>query len=124
MLFKTLRASVYGIDAHLVLVEVDVGVGRMKDSNVVGLPDNAVKESVKSQMHRLFYHFRWRAPKRSVRLATLRRAAAQRDKEIQFFPIKVGELLKLYEVNASFSQFTLRNKRVGFPQTSCHLHLS
>ena len=45
MLFKTLSASVYGIDAHLVLVEVDVGVGRMQDFNVVGLPDNAVKES-------------------------------------------------------------------------------
>jgi magnesium chelatase family protein len=43
MLFKTLSASVYGIDAHLVLV--DVGVGRMQDFNVVGLPDNAVKES-------------------------------------------------------------------------------
>jgi len=26
MLFKTLSASVYGIDAHLVLVEMDVGV--------------------------------------------------------------------------------------------------
>src|SRR5260370_7445410 len=45
MLFKTLSASVYGIDAHLVLVEVDVGVGRIQDFNVVGLPDNAVKES-------------------------------------------------------------------------------
>ena len=43
MLFKTLSASVYGIDAHLVVVDVDVG--RMQDFNVVGLPDNAVKES-------------------------------------------------------------------------------
>src|SRR5260370_9769365 len=45
MLFKILSASVYGIDAHLVLVEVDVGVGGIQDFNVVGLPDNAVKES-------------------------------------------------------------------------------
>jgi predicted ATPase with chaperone activity len=30
---------------HLVQVEVDVGTGRMEDFNVVGLPDNAVKES-------------------------------------------------------------------------------
>ena len=37
MLFKTLSASVYGIDAYL--VEVDVGLGRMGDFNVVGLPD-------------------------------------------------------------------------------------
>lgn len=47
MLCKTLSASVYGIDAHLVQVEVDVGVGvgGMEDFYVVGLPDNAVKES-------------------------------------------------------------------------------
>jgi magnesium chelatase family protein len=45
MLFKTQSASVYGIDAYLVEVEVDVGSARMQDFNVVGLPDNAVKES-------------------------------------------------------------------------------
>src|SRR5262249_28055715 len=33
------------IDAHLVQVEVDVGVGSMEDFYVVGLRDNAVKES-------------------------------------------------------------------------------
>ena len=41
MLFKTLSASVYGIDAYLVEVEVDVDSARMQDFNVVGLPDNA-----------------------------------------------------------------------------------
>jgi magnesium chelatase family protein len=45
MLFKTISASVYGIDAHIVEVEVDVGSAYMEDFNVVGLPDNAVKES-------------------------------------------------------------------------------
>jgi len=45
MIFKTLSASVYGIDAYVVEVEVDVGSARMNDFNVVGLPDNAVKES-------------------------------------------------------------------------------
>jgi len=47
MLFKTVSASVYGIDTHAVEVEVDVDVGSsyMKDFNAVGLPDNAVKES-------------------------------------------------------------------------------
>jgi magnesium chelatase family protein len=44
MLFKTLSASVYGIDAYLVEVEVDVGSAHMNDFNVLGLPDNAVKE--------------------------------------------------------------------------------
>src|ERR1700740_3536105 len=45
MLFKYTSAAVFGIDAYLVEVEVDVGSARMNDFNVVGLPDNAVKES-------------------------------------------------------------------------------
>jgi magnesium chelatase family protein len=45
MLCKALSAAVFGIDAYLVQVEVDVGSGRMGDFNVVGLPDVAVKES-------------------------------------------------------------------------------
>ncbi len=45
MLFKTLSAAVFGIDAYMVEVEVDVGSGRMGEFNVVGLPDIAVKES-------------------------------------------------------------------------------
>jgi magnesium chelatase family protein len=45
MLFKALSAAVYGIDAYLVEVEVDVGSGRMDFFTVVGLPDVAVKES-------------------------------------------------------------------------------
>ena len=45
MLFKTLSAAVFGIDAYPVEVEVDIGAGKMGDFNVVGLPDIAVKES-------------------------------------------------------------------------------
>jgi len=45
VLFKVQSAAVYGIDAYLVEVEVDVGSGRMGEFNVVGLPDAAVKES-------------------------------------------------------------------------------
>src|ERR1700682_1551895 len=53
MLFKTISASVYGIDAYLVEVEVDVGSARMQDFNVGGLPNRAVKESrerIKSEL--------------------------------------------------------------------------
>src|SRR5579862_7286111 len=60
MLFKTQSASVYGIDAYLVDVEVDVGSARMQDFNVVGLPDNAVKESrerIKSALRNCGYEF-------------------------------------------------------------------
>jgi len=46
MLFKALSAAVYGIDAYLVDVEVDLGAAGMQSQfNVVGLPDVAVKES-------------------------------------------------------------------------------
>ena len=45
MHFKTFSAAVFGIDAYLVEVEVDVGSGKPGDFNVVGLPDVAVKES-------------------------------------------------------------------------------
>ena len=45
MFFKSFSAAVYGIDAYLVEVEVDVGPGEAGIFNVVGLPDVAVKES-------------------------------------------------------------------------------
>ncbi len=45
MLYKTLSAAVYGIEANLVEVEVDVGSSKMGEFTVVGLPDAAVKES-------------------------------------------------------------------------------
>src|SRR5437588_9597027 len=47
MLFRTLSAAVYGIDASLIDVEVDVGEHRSEKENfmTVGLPDAAVRES-------------------------------------------------------------------------------
>ncbi len=47
MLFKTRSAAVYGIDAHLIDVEVDFsGVKQEQETfSVVGLPDAAVRES-------------------------------------------------------------------------------
>ena len=47
MLFKTLSAAVYGIDANLVDVEVDVSGVKLGEDHftTVGLPDAAVRES-------------------------------------------------------------------------------
>jgi magnesium chelatase family protein len=47
MLFRTLSAAVYGIDANLIDVEVDVAGYRLEKDNftTVGLPDAAVRES-------------------------------------------------------------------------------
>jgi magnesium chelatase family protein len=47
MLFKTLSAAVYGIDANIIEVEVDVSGIKMNEDRftTVGLPDTAVRES-------------------------------------------------------------------------------
>src|SRR5688572_1141791 len=45
MLFKTWSASVYGIEAHLVDVEVNLTTGSKAYFTIVGLPDPAVRES-------------------------------------------------------------------------------
>jgi magnesium chelatase family protein len=45
MFFKALSAAVFGIDAYLVEVEVDIGPGRQGEFTLVGLPDIVVKES-------------------------------------------------------------------------------
>jgi len=47
MLFKTLSAAVYGIDASIIEVEVDVSGIRLNEDHftTVGLPDAAVRES-------------------------------------------------------------------------------
>ena len=44
MIAKTFSATVLGIDAYLIKVEVDVSVG-MSVFNIVGLPDSTIKES-------------------------------------------------------------------------------
>jgi hypothetical protein len=47
MLYKTLSAAVYGIDANIIGVEVDVSGVKMSEDHfhTVGLPDAAVRES-------------------------------------------------------------------------------
>jgi magnesium chelatase family protein len=44
-LFRTRSAALFGIDAHLIDVEVDMYPGSQRDIITVGLPDIAVKES-------------------------------------------------------------------------------
>src|SRR6202142_1222359 len=47
MLYKTLSAAVYGIDANIIEVEVDVSGTKTNEDHfhTVGLPDAAVRES-------------------------------------------------------------------------------
>jgi magnesium chelatase family protein len=44
-LFRTRTAAVYGIDAHIIDVEVDMYPGTARDFVTVGMPDTAVRES-------------------------------------------------------------------------------
>ncbi len=44
-LFRTRSAAVYGIDAHIIDVEVDMYPGNVRDFITVGMPDTAVRES-------------------------------------------------------------------------------
>jgi magnesium chelatase family protein len=44
MLVKTFGSAVYGVDAHIITVEGNVAAGGV-NFYMVGLPDNAVKES-------------------------------------------------------------------------------
>lgn len=44
-LFRTRSAAVFGIDAHLIDVEVDMYPGNARDFITVGMPDTAVRES-------------------------------------------------------------------------------
>jgi magnesium chelatase family protein len=45
MLIRTFGSAVYGVDAVTITVEVNVGEGNGMGYFLVGLPDNAVKES-------------------------------------------------------------------------------
>lgn len=44
-LFRTRSAAVYGLDAHVIDVEVDMYPGVNRDISIVGMPDLAVRES-------------------------------------------------------------------------------
>ncbi len=92
MLFKIFSASLYGIDAYLVEVEVDISLG-IPDFVIVGLPDAAVRESrerVKTALKNCGYNF----PSRKV---IINLAPADRRKEGSSFdlPIALGLLAHL-----------------------------
>ena len=88
MLVKTYGSTVYGVDAMMITIEVNIsqGVGY----NLVGLPDNAVKES----SHRInaafeTNGFRWPGKKITVNMAPadIRKEGAAFD-----LPIALGRI--------------------------------
>src|SRR5437773_6612080 len=85
MLATVLSSSVYGIDALLVEVEVDISSG-MPRMDVVGLPEGAVKESkdrVRSALKNSGYEF----PQRKI---TINLAPADIKKEGSAYDLPIG----------------------------------
>src|SRR3972149_3522151 len=94
---KILSAAVYGIDAYLVEVEVDLNPARSDwNFTTVGLPDAAVKESrdrVRSALRNCRYNF----PPQNI---TVNLAPADMKKEGSGFalPIALGLLASMHEI--------------------------
>ena len=87
-LFKTRSAAIYGVDARVIDVEVDVYMGSPKDFITVGLPDTAVRESrerVKSSLVHTGVGFPNKAVTVNLAPANLRKEGAGFD-----LPIALG----------------------------------
>ncbi len=99
-MFKTLSAAVYGIDAYLVEVEVDLNPSQNDwHFTTVGLPDAAVKESrdrVRSALRNCGYNF----PPQNI---TVNLAPADMKKEGSGFdlPIALGLLASMQELETA-----------------------
>ena len=91
-LFKTRSAAVYGIDAHLIDVEVDMySSGTARDFVMVGMPDMAVRESrerIKSALHQL----RLRLSQQSASPSIWRRPTSARKARASTCPMALGIL--------------------------------
>ena len=91
MLSKILSASIIGIDAHLVDVEVDITSRGLPHFSMVGLPDTAVKESkdrVRAALKNIGFHF-------PLKQITVNLAPADLKKEGSSFdlPIAIGIIM-------------------------------
>ncbi len=88
MLAKTFGSAVYGVDAFTVTVEVNVGQGRK--FFMVGLPDNAVKES-EQRVESAIKHFGYMMP-RIKTVVNLAPADIKKEGSAYDLPIALGIL--------------------------------
>ncbi|MDA3910338.1 MAG: YifB family Mg chelatase-like AAA ATPase [Bacteroidales bacterium] len=95
MLVKTYGAAFYGIDAHIVTIETDATKGY--DFHLVGLPDNAVKESQQRIISALGNNdYKWPGRKIVINMAPadLRKEGAAYD-----LPLAIGVLSASEQMN-------------------------
>jgi len=104
MLSKILSASVYGIDAYIVEVEVDLSLG-LPSFTTVGLPDGAVKES-KDRVQAAIKNSGFSFPARKI---TVNLAPADIKKEGAAFdlPIAIGILAAMGKVPKETDKFLI-----------------
>ena len=88
MLSKILACAVYGIDTHPITVEVNVGGG--SKTHVVGLPDNAVKESI-LRVNTAFANNGYSIPRNGV-IINLAPADVKKEGSAYDLPIALGLL--------------------------------
>lgn len=88
MVAKTFGSTVHGVDAFTVIVEVDVGQGTK--FFMVGLPDNAVKES-QQRVESAVKYFNYRMPRQKV-VVNLAPADIKKEGSAYDLPIAIGIL--------------------------------
>jgi magnesium chelatase family protein len=94
MLIKTYGSAVYGISAQLITVEVDVGQGAK--TQIIGLPDNAVKESqprVNAAMKNCGYTYPRKGVVINMAPADIRKEGSSYDLTIAIGVMAAGELI-------------------------------
>ncbi len=95
MLVKTYGAAFYGIDAHIVTIEADATKGY--DFHLVGLPDNAVKESQQRIISALGNNeYKWPGRKIVINMAPadLRKEGAAYDLPLAIGVLSASEQMK------------------------------
>ncbi len=96
MLAKTYGSAVYGVNAAIITIEIDVGQGT--GFAMVGLPDNAVKESWQRVESALRY-FQYRMPRQRV-VVNLAPADVRKEGSAYDLPIALGTLQASEQMNA------------------------
>ena len=109
MLTKIKSASVLGIDS--ILIDIEVNVGRGVGFNLVGLPDNTVRESY----HRITAAFQNNYYKWPGKKITINMAPADLKKEGAAFdlPIAIGILAASEQLDESNFDELVNHRRIG-----------
>ena len=105
MISKTLSGAVYGIDASLVEVEVNISPGGNGEFQIVGLPDAAIRES-RSRIHAAIRNSGFEVPFRKI---TVNLAPAGIKKEGAAFdlPMAIGVLKGTGAIQADVEDFLM-----------------